>query len=233
MWSPDQLLALARRGLEAAERRAVEAQDVHGLDARREVELHPVLAEGFRAGGLGVLREQPYPGEVQRRAKRPSRDRCDLVLLPRPSLRLADPVSYLIESDRDAATLFAGIAPPPDPTRVGPEDAYWLEVKAVGQFTYTDGVPGENRAYGTELVRGLCDDLAKLAQEAFIHAGGVLLIHFTRTDDVAAHDLDAAMHRVLDRGLPVRSPRREMFTISDRIGNAGCSVALLEIAAAR
>lgn len=229
MWDAAELVAAARDTLREESERSIAEQAIHGIDALSEVALHPLLAAGFAARGWGVAREQPYPGEVSRRAKRPQRERCDLVLLPPGCTALADPVVQLLEADKAAATLFAGLAG----TAVGaaPGDAFWIEVKAVGQYTYTLGVPGPNRTYAGELTRSLTGDLAKLSRERLLRAGGLLLVLFTADEATAEHDVGVALHRALDRRVEFRTPRVERFALPDRIGNGVCTVALFEVRA--
>jgi len=206
----------------------------------------------------GVLREQPYPGD--RTASNPpphapeapeddedaplarenDRQRCDLVLTPAPGLTLADPVKRekraKAERQQLVGTLFEGLAvqkPPavvPDPASIPPEDAFWLEVKLVGQFCYEAGIPGPNRTYASQLVRGAAADLAKLAKDPHIHHAALLIILFTETEEVARHDLVQAMHRCLDRGVAASTPLTASFPITDRIGNRVCTLAMIRAA---
>lgn len=104
-----------------------------------------------------------------------------------------------------------------------------MEVKVVGQFCYTAGVPGPNRTYASELLRLPAGDIAKLAREPRVVHGGVLLVLFTADRRTADHDLNVFAHRCLDRALEVRSPAVERFGIADRIGNGVCTVALVPV----
>ncbi|CAN5802597.1 hypothetical protein BH11PLA1_BH11PLA1_13790 [soil metagenome] len=188
----------------------------------------------------------------------PQRQRCDLVLTPGPGQTIADPLAVLrvIEKIRAEAsgTLFEPITlmsanggnvgvlakeTAPLPQRggtagvgavkeVGAGDAYWLEVKAVGQFTYTDAFPGPNRTYTAELTRGIPGDLRKLLSDERVERGGVLLVHFTADEGTARHDLAVVIHRCLDKGIQVRSPASAAFPIATRIGNAFCTLSVLE-----
>src|SRR3954464_13431152 len=110
MWDHRELVRIARAGLEACSRAAEAEQAVYGLDAMREVELHPMLANAYSAAGLGVRREWPYPGVSEKRPKFSARARCDLVLTERPGMELVDPVAELLEADRAAETLFGAVA---------------------------------------------------------------------------------------------------------------------------
>src|SRR5438105_3433250 len=91
-------------------------QAVYGLDAKDELTLHALLAQGLRRF-YEVAREAHYPSTVGR--KLTHRQRCDLVLSSkgRP-LRL----------DSAPPSLFD----PPD--LCDPRDALWLEVKVAYQF---------------------------------------------------------------------------------------------------
>lgn len=231
MWNPHDLIEAAAEGLARAEERLLAGQEVHGLDSLDEVLLHPVLAAGLRGGGFGVMREQPYPSQTHGRrgeglASRTERDRCDLVLLPPGAAGLADPVAELVLRAEQASTLFSGAAAP-ERLGVAPEEAFWMEVKAAGQFAPVDGVPGPNRGY-SGLVGRCVSDLRKLSADVRIGAGGVLLVLFTADAATAEHDVGVLVHRCLDRGVGVRSPVLRRVAISDRIGNTGCTLALLE-----
>jgi len=228
MWNADELLNDIRDGLRDHAGGLDREQAVHGLDALSELELHPVIARSLARHGSVVLREQPYPGDVHRRAKQPERERCDLVLLPPGAERLLDPVRELLARDAASGTLFASVEPLPDPGAVAPDAALWIEIKSVGQYAHSLGVPGQNRTYTSELIGGITADLRKLAAEPMITAGALVLVLFTADETIAEHDLAAAVHRAIDRGVGVRSIRRVSFGITERIGNLVCSVAWLE-----
>ncbi|MBI1190927.1 MAG: hypothetical protein GC200_09640 [Tepidisphaera sp.] len=233
IWNAGELLARAAAGLKKAELALRREQAVRGLDALSEIELHPLLASGLREHALGVLREQPYPGVAPGRRKRAERSRCDLVLLPSPGLKLRDPVEELIKAEAQASTLFAHVEPAPAPGTISSREAYWLEVKCVGQHTYTHGVPGPNRSYSSEIIHAHAEDLAKLAQEASIERGGLLVVLFTEGPEIATHDLAIALGKAADKGLPLRSPESAGFEILDRIGNTWCELSLIEISPVR
>ncbi len=231
MWCPEALVEACTAALRAEARRLDAEQAVHGLDALDETAFHPILAAGLADAGFGALREQPYPGEPTRRARHAERKRCDLVVLERPGLRLMDETVELRERDRAAGTLFEASAAAERMPQgaVPPSDAAWLEVKAVGQFTYVEGFAGPNRHYAAELVGGPLADARKLAGERAIRLAGVLIILFTADAATAEHDLHALAHKALDRGLPVGAPILDGFGLIDRIGNARCTVALLPV----
>ncbi|MFM9996673.1 MAG: hypothetical protein ACKVU4_12845 [Phycisphaerales bacterium] len=232
MWSPDELAEAAANALESRVRALCEEQAVRGIDACSEVELQTILRRGYEAAGYGVIAEQPYPGEPERRPNKPERERCDIVLTPRPGQVLIDPVLELREQDKALGTLFEPFAadgPAPAPEACAIEDAHWLEVKTVGQFTYTRGVPGPNRAYSSELVAGPAADAVKLEWDRFIAWAGVLVVVFTEDETTARHDLGVLMHRLLDRELPVLSPAIRCGRIPDFIGNRVCAAALIPV----
>lgn len=163
--------------------------------------------------------------------------RCDLVLTPRPGDVLGDPVKHE-RAKRDHArelrgTLFESLHPPaPEPAKANPlppEDAFWLEVKAVAQFDLSSGAPGFNRTYASSLTRSLATDLRKLSDDARIIRGASLLVLFTLDRETSDHDIPIALHRCLDRGLDVAAPEIRRFPILDRLGNALCTTCLVAI----
>lgn len=205
---------------------------MRGVDSLDEVALHGVLCRGFEASGLGVLREQPYPGEAGRRPRRTERERCDIVLTEGAGVGVRDPVEVLREADALAGTLFEG-APGPEPAGVDPGEAFWLEVKTVAQTAYVCGVPGPNGSYASRLLGPTVRDLAKLSRDRGVRAGGLLLVVFCTDERTAEHDLAVLLHRCLDRDVPVASPVEERFAIRDRVGNGVCSVSIVPLRAAR
>lgn len=166
------------------------------------------------------------------------RMRCDLVLTPEPGLRLGDPLavvkSALSRKKQAAGTLFAAVEaaepePQPPPNSCLPEDAFWLEVKLVGQFTYSAGIAGPNVSYATELTRGPAADIKKLSADGRIAHAAALILLFTHDQPTAEHDLAQAMHRCLDRNLPIGSPISRSIPISDRIGNQLLTACLVPV----
>ncbi len=231
MWCPEALVEACTAALRTEAERLDAEQAVRGLDALDETAFHPILAAGLDAADLGVLREQPYPGVPARRARLPERERCDLVVLGRPGLRLLDETAELRQRDRAAGTLFekAAAAERLPAGAVPPAEAVWLEVKAVGQFTYVEGFAGPNRRYAAELVGGPLADARKLSADRSIRRAGVVVVLFTADAATAEHDLHALVHKALDRDLPVGSPIIQGFDMTDRIGNARCTVALVPV----
>ncbi len=249
------ILSIVAAALRVEEARWQLEQAARGLDSLSEVEIHGVLAAGFAQAGMGVLREQAYPAQWRgRRGRRKAlpeeseRQRCDLVIVPRGATGLGDALREAREVqaiEREmAGTLYEGLAGPPPAAKtpstrkpgekviVAPEDAYWLEVKVVGQYCYSQGVPGPNGTYASELVRGVSADIRKLRDDPGVVRCGVLMVLFAADGFVADHDVAALGHRCLDKGLPVRWPLRERVAIVDRIGNAFAEVCLFEVAKA-
>ena len=208
-WSWQDLADALAAGLER-DAAALEAeQAVRGLDAYSELELHPLLLAGLRAGGFGVHPEQRFPRDRIKR-RRSEGVRCDVVVTP-GGLPLADGESQL--------GLFV-------PTRtVGLEDAIWIEVKAVAQFRELH----PNRAYARALQHPVWKDVEKLAGDPAIVHAAVLLIVFTADAAVADHDLGVWAARASMRGLPLWPRVQRSLAIGDRIGNRRCTLALFPI----
>ncbi len=227
MWSPDELVRLAADGLRALDADLGNEQAVHGLDALDEVDLHPILARVFAEAGFGVLREVPYPGLTPLARLRRERERCDLVLTPRPAQVLRDPVVETIEREREAGTLFSGLGGP-EPAGIDPSDAYWLEVKVVAQHAYVNAIPGPNASFAADLTR-CAGDLAKLTKEPRLLHAGLLLLLFADTEETATHDAGVFLERCLDRGIEFSSPASASVPIRERILNRVVLVVLTPI----
>ncbi|MHC4993218.1 MAG: hypothetical protein ACYTGC_19790 [Planctomycetota bacterium] len=209
MWSlPDIADALAA-GLDDAARRLDVEQAVRGLDACQELELHPILAEALGAGGWGVHRERRYPAD-RRRRRETEGERCDLVLTPdgRP---LAEPAVQ--------ETLFS------EPDAVPLDEAFWLEVKVVAQFH----PEGPNDGYAPQLLSTVWQDVTKLSKDRDILHAGILIVLFVRELAVRDHDLRIWQDRCLERSLPISTPCQCELPITDRHGNAWCTLALYQV----
>lgn len=241
---------MAAACLEAREAALRAEQAVKGLDALDEVSLHPILAAGFAAAGLGVIREQRFPSATASPATRirdgdpatdTDRERCDLVLTPEPGQVIADPIAARrTERARRKAvqgTLFEAIAEQQamagtavvghgsdSRATLDPGDAMWLEVKVVGQIAFEHGVPMANRAYGSQLVRGVVGDLTKLGRDPLIVHGAAVMVVFTADQHTAEHDLLVVAHKCVDKGLTAASPIVRTLAILDRVGNACAAV---------
>jgi hypothetical protein len=230
VWSIDELADTAAAGIADANLALRDEDAVRGLDHLDELEIHTVLEAAFVHADLGVLREHPFPSPPKRRPKASERERCDLVLLPEPDLTLADPETQLAEREDAEATLFAQSAEQlVTPADLDPADAFWLEIKATGQFVARDDVPQPNSRYTTELVRAPANDIRKLAREPLaVHAAAAIVL-FAADEPTARHDLGVAVHRWLDDHLPIRSPAIRITPIDDRIGNTVAAVCLAPI----
>lgn len=194
---------LARRAADDAE------QSVYGFDTLPELGLQPLVYAALRDAGYGVHPEQRYPADWSKR-KRSHGKRCDCVLT-RAGLPLRDPTL------RD--TLFGqGDAEDAD-------TAYWLEVKTVAQFE----TAGPFRRYSAELFAPVTDDVRKLWGDGVIRFGGLLLVLFTASQEVAEHDIAAWHQRCLDRGIPAGCPAVRGFPINDRVGNGWCAIAVFGV----
>ncbi len=232
MWTAESVVEMLMSGLAVAESAGALEQSPLGLDALAETELHPILASGVEAAGLTALREVPYPGAFTRRPLARERERCDLVILPEGSSRLLDPLELLRAAEARQASLFAEVAEPL-PDGAAPEDAFWLEIKVVAQYAYVEDVPGPNGAYTSQLTRGPAFDIAKLAREPMVGAGGVGIVLFGAERDGVRHDLGVMFSAMLDRDLPISSPAIEIMDIADRAGNASVGVCVVPLRVVR
>ena len=169
-WRLDEMVDAVAQVLERAEAELRLEQAVYGLDAMKETALQKVLADGLAAGGFAeVAREVHYPSDIGK--KRPSRQRCDLVLTPpgRPLLQ------------KETIDLFT------DPNACPPTEALWLEVKCAYQF----GEGGRSHSgYGDQWRNATVKDLAKIEAESLIREAGLLLIVFTAGEAVVEKDLE-------------------------------------------
>src|SRR5690349_2938658 len=122
-------------------------QAVYGLDAKDEVTLHRLLADGL-AAHYEVAREVHYPSSAGK--KLTHRQRCDLVLTTK---------GRPLKLDSAPPTLFD----PPD--LASPADALWLEVKVAYQFR-EGGV--RHGGYGAQWRTNVVEDLRKMEAEPLI-----------------------------------------------------------------
>ena len=180
-------------------------QAVYGLDAKDELTLHAMLADGLRAF-YEVAREVHYPSSVGR--KLTHRQRCDLVLTPkgRP-LRL----------DSAPPTLFDSA------DQCEPADALWLEVKVACQFREGGSRHG---GYGAQWRTGVVEDLRKMDADEKIREAGLVLIVFNESAEILEKDLQIfedvlAQKEVLAGFRHVRS-----VPILERMGHRLCTAAL-------
>jgi len=180
-------------------------QAVYGLDARDELTIHSMLAEGLQKY-YEIAREVHYPSSVGR--KLTHRQRCDLVLTPKGRPLRLDSVP-------------PGLFDPPDQAK--PDEALWLEVKVAYQFR--EG--GERHVgYGAQWRTNIVDDLKKMEAEPLIREAGLMLIVFNESQDILQKDLELfedvlAQKEVLAGFRQVRST-----SILERMGHTVCTAAL-------
>jgi hypothetical protein len=180
-------------------------QAVYGLDAREELAIQAMLAEGLKQH-YEVAREVHYPSSAGK--KLTHRQRCDLVLTPkgRP-LRL----------DSAPPNLF-------DPVDLAsPAEALWLEVKVAYQFREGGARHG---GYGAQWQTNVVEDLRKMESEPLIRDAGLAMIIFNESREILDKDLEIfenvlALKEVLAGFRQVRS-----IPILDRIGHHVCTAAL-------
>jgi hypothetical protein len=208
-WSIADIADAVEAALQAEADRLDTEQAVRGPDSLDELSVHPLLAEGFRRAGYGAVGEQHYPSAGRRRRDSEG-ERCDLVLTP-GGRALNDPGAE--------PTLFD----PPD--AVAPDEAFWLEVKVVCQYSSE----GPNQRYASQLLSTVREDVNKLSRNPGIVHSGLLIILFAEDRFTVRHDLDAWLDHCLQRGLLVGAPSIRTFEITDRLGNRVCAVALYPV----
>ncbi|MHC5005082.1 MAG: hypothetical protein ACYTJ0_18390 [Planctomycetota bacterium] len=208
-WSIADIADALEAGLRAEAARLDAEQAVMGLDARQEVDLHPLLAAALGQAGYGVHREQRYPAD-RRKRRETEGERCDLVLTPdgRPLQRPAV-----------QGTLFA------EPDAVALDDAFWLEVKVVAQFH----PEGPNAGYASQLLSAVQQDVTKLSKDDGILHAGILIVLFVNDLAVRDNDLRIWQDRCLERGLPISAPCQRDLPLTDRHGNAWCALAVYRV----
>lgn len=233
MWQGFDAAMVIGAGLERRQRELAAEQAVRGLDAMKELDLHGLIAEACAGAGFGVLREVVYPtaGEATRNS---ARARCDLVLTPLSGQSLIDELATKREAAARVGTLFEQAASEQaarssDDSCVSAAECLWVEIKCVAQIAYTHGVPTPNRGYGSELVQALRTDLDKLAADPAILEGVVVLVLFTQEERTARNDLVVAANRCLDHASAIASMSSRSFAITDRAGNACCTVAAFDV----
>lgn len=208
-WAWDHLADALAAGLAAAEAELALEQAVHGLDLRRELDLHPALWTGLRAAGYGVTPEQRFPRDRGKR-RRSEGARCDIVVTPDARPLAGDVAQLGLFAATDAVDLM---------------DALWLEVKVIAQFHPL----GPNRAYAQALQQPVWKDVRKLIADDGIRDAGVVLVVFTADLATADHDLGVWAARARARGLPLSPREQRHLAIGDRLGNRVCTVALFPI----
>ena len=208
-WSWHALADALADGLTRAAAEIELEQAVRGLDACKELELHPVLHAALRDAGYGVHPEQRFPRERGKR-RRSEGSRCDIVLTPEGRPLASEEAQLGLFAPGQAVPLSA---------------AMWIEVKAVAQFREL----APNRAYAQALQRPVWKDVEKLAADPGIAHAVVLLVIFTADAVIADHDLEVWAVRASQRGLPLWPRIQRSLPIGDRIGNRLCTLALFPI----
>ena len=180
-------------------------QAVYGLDAKDELTLHALLADGL-SRHYDVAREVHYPSSHGR--KLTHRQRCDLVLSPRGKpLRL----------DSATPTLF-------DPTdQCEPSDALWLEVKVAYQFR-EGGV--RHGGYGAQWRSAVVEDLRKMEAEEKIREAGLVLVVFNESGDVLEKDLQLFEDMLAQKEVLAGFRHVRSVPILERMGHRLCTAAL-------
>ncbi len=195
-------------GLRTEAERCDHEQSPFGLDALDELQLPPILAAALRAADYGIYPEQKYP-EPTRRPDNEG-ERCDLVLTP----------------DRQPLA-----APGWEPTLFDPphavsmDEAFWLEIKVVGQFT----CDGPNSRYSAQLLTDAGQDVRKLSSNPGLVHAALLIVLYAEDAGVAEHDLAVWLDRCLQKRLPVGSPSLRSFDITERLGNRCCALGLYPV----
>jgi hypothetical protein len=239
MWIDREILEWCVEALAAASAAIELEQAPKGIDSKDEKWVQGELANALAAPmasrvvpGMTVLRERVFPHMRRVGARLSEREKCDLVLLPAGKTRLFEEQKAADARKKDAgqAGLFGDGGGGDELHDVArPEDAYWLEVKVLGQFEYRKGVPVPNRQYSTQLVKAVCDDLQKLTDDPVVMQGAVLVVLFVADKEIAGHDMGVAMNRGIDKGLIPSGAVHDGFAIPDRIGNRWCSCWLMPV----
>ena len=181
-------------------------QAVYGLDAMKETKLQALLADGLRDDGYcEVAREVHYPSELSK--KRPSRQRCDLVLTPRgrPLLNV------------ETIDLFT------HPESCPPTEALWLEVKCAYQFQEGGRAHG---GYGDQWRNATVRDLRKMEAEPLIRDAGLALVVFTAGRDVLDKDLELFEDVLARKEVLAGFRQARTLEILERNGHTSATVAL-------
>ena len=231
VWNTTEIIQMMSHYLQSENHRLQDAHAYVGLDSHAEIELHPLLAQAFAPSSFGIHREVGYPSSPMSRPNDAQRQRCDLVLTPIEGQALFDPIHEQRVQDKAVGTLFESFVADhlPDEGDALPEDAYWIEVKSVGQFSYVDGVPGANPKYTADLLGGPRSDVIKLASEPLIRFGGSLVVLFSEDQETGPHDIAASAQAMIEHDLPIAVPVFESFPITNHAGNEWCTLGLIPI----
>lgn len=231
MWNSVKIILHFQEQLKLVDRQLRDQQGYAGIDSYSEVKLHPLLSQHVADFAYGIHREVGYPTSPLIRPNNAQRQRCDLVLTPENNRAIFDPIDEQRTQDRAVGTLFETVALDRQPSadQVLPTQAYWIEIKAIAQFRYVDGVPGPNSSYTSELLTGPRVDVIKLASDPQIRHGASLVVLFTQEQDAGRHDIAALSQSLLDLDLPISVPEIESFAISNHAGNEWCTLGLIPL----
>lgn len=205
MWDFSTVADRLGQTIESAEQGLRLEQAVYGLDARDELAIQSLLAEGLKAH-YSVAREVHYPSSQGR--KRTHRQRCDLVLTsPGRPLRV----------DWAPPNLFD----PPD--QASPHEALWLEVKVAYQFR-EGGV--RHGGYGAQWRTSVVEDLRKMESEPLIKDAGLVLVVFNESRKILDKDLELFESVLAQKEVLAGFRQVRTAPILDRIGHRVCTVAV-------
>lgn len=208
-WQPPDIADAVAAGLIQQAQQDDAEHAVYGFDALDELGLHPIIQKTLLDAGYGAWPEQRYPGHWHK-SKRSHGLRCDLVLTPQGKPLRDQSVKHTLFDTGEA---------------VDAQAAYWLEIKTVAQFETS----GPFKRYSAELLSPVMKDVKKIWSDAVIQYGGLLVLLFTQTQEIAEHDLAVWHERCLQKGFPVGVPAVRGLPITDRIGNNWCSVAVFGV----
>jgi hypothetical protein len=180
-------------------------QAVYGLDARTELQLQQMLADGL-AAHYEIAREVHYPSS--RGKKLSHRQRCDLVLTPK---------GRPLKIDSAPVTLFDA------PDLATPEEGLWLEVKIAYQFR-EGGL--RHGGYGAQWRSAVVEDLRKMEADPLIHEAGLCLVVFNQSPEVLAKDIELFENILAQKEVLAGFRKVRTTQILDRIGHRVCTVAV-------
>ncbi len=109
----------------------------------------------------------------------------------------------------------------------GEDEVVWLEVKRASQHVELL----ESAGLGGHLHRVATADIAKLASDAGVRRGALLLLLHAKEEAAGEAAVRAFAHRCLDEGLPIELPYVRQVPLMDRMGNAVTTVALIPVRA--
>jgi hypothetical protein len=180
-------------------------QAVYGLDAKEELTLHALLAQGLTRH-YEVAREVHYPSSWGR--KLTHRQRCDLVLTP-----LGRP----LKRDHDPASLFDC------PAAASPDQGLWLEVKVAWQFR-EGGI--RHSGYGQQWRQAVVADLRKMDADPLIREAGLILLVFNESQEILDKDLELFELALMQKEVLAGFRHVRSVPILERMGHRLCTAAL-------